>query len=242
MAASAPTDDLDGHKLNPIPRLNERQQHFRLDLEVICPQGHTRPDLEIDQPKAALGVWEKLPGAFGKAAAHPAIDLASEPGDGLGIVHAIADDQLRVGLLRTPEKTRHILRLVLPIAVHGQAPLASARERRGQASLECRAFAKVPRMIDHCRTCRRSQGRGVIGRTVVHDHDEGYMLAQFEDQGRDAGALVETRDYHRASRRSKHVSSLSQPPPGIEAKPARAATSAYLDTVGRNTNDTTPSL
>src|ERR1035441_4461261 len=97
-------------------------------------------------------------------------------------------------------------------------------------------------MIDHCRTCRRSQGRGVIGRTVVHDHDEGYMLAQLEDQGRDAGALVETRDYHRASRRSKHVSSLSQPPPGIEAKPARAATRAHLDTALATLPTPTPPL
>jgi hypothetical protein len=35
------------------------------------------------------------------------------------------------------------------------------------------------------------------------------MLANFKDQGGNAGALVETRDYHRAFSRSKHVSSLS---------------------------------
>jgi hypothetical protein len=68
------------------------------------------------------------------------------------------------------------------------------------------------------------------------------MLAQFEDQGRDAGALVETRDYHRASRRSKHVSSLSQAPPGIEPKPAWAAIRAYLDSAPETPATQPPSL
>ena len=48
------------------------------------------------------------------------------------------------------------------------------------------------------------------------------MLAHFEDQGRNAGTLVETRDHRRAGRRSKHVSSLSQVLAGIEAKAVRA--------------------
>ena len=155
MAASPPPDDLDGHKLGPMPSPNKREQHLRLDLEVVGRQRNAGPDLEIDQPKTALGVRERLPGAFGKAAAHPAINLPAQPRDGLGVVHAIADDQLDVGLLGTAEKRRQVLRSVLPITVHCQAPLESALERSGQAGLERRALAEVPRMADHRRTCRR---------------------------------------------------------------------------------------
>ena len=173
MAASPPTDDLDGHKLDPIPSPNERQQHFRLDYEVVGLQRHAGPGLEIDQPKTALRIREKLPGAFGKAATHPAIDLTAQPRDGLRIMHAITDDQPDGGLFGTPEKSRHVLRSVLPITVHRKAPLESPRERRGQAGLECRALAEVPRMADHCRACHRSQRRGVIRRTVIHDQHEG---------------------------------------------------------------------
>src|ERR1017187_5916909 len=48
------------------------------------------------------------------------------------------------------------------------------------------------------------------------------MLPHLADQGRDAGALVETRDHHRACRRSRHVSNLRQIPQGIETKATRA--------------------
>ena len=173
MTAPAPANDLDGHKLDPIPSPNERQQHFRLDYEVVGLQRHAGPGLEIDQPKTALGVREKLPGAFGKPAAHPAIDLTAQPRDSLRIMHAITDNQPDVGLFGTGEERRQVLRSMLPITVHRQAPLESPRERCGQAGLECRALAEVPRMADHRRACRRSQRRGVIRRTVIHDQHEG---------------------------------------------------------------------
>src|ERR1035438_9713550 len=49
------------------------------------------------------------------------------------------------------------------------------------------------------------------------------MLPHLADQGRDDGALIETRDHHRACRRSRHVSNLRQIPQGIETKAARVA-------------------
>ena len=57
-------------------------------------------------------------------------------------MHAITDDQPRTRLCRTPEESRHVLRLVLPIAVHGQGPLELALERGGEAGLERCAFAR----------------------------------------------------------------------------------------------------
>src|ERR1039458_2196291 len=66
MAASAPPHDLDGNKLDPIPSPNESQQHLRLDFKVVGLQGHASPSLEVDQPKTALGVRERLGGTFRK--------------------------------------------------------------------------------------------------------------------------------------------------------------------------------
>jgi hypothetical protein len=55
------------------------------------------------------------------------------------------------------------------------------------------------------------------------------MLERRSDQTRNRRPLIEAGDYRRAGRRSKHVSSLSQVPPGIELKPFWAGSSSGIE-------------
>jgi hypothetical protein len=54
------------------------------------------------------------------------------------------------------------------------------------------------------------------------------MLERRSDQARNRRPLIEAGDHCRAGRRSKHVSSLRQVPPGIESKPLRAGGSSGI--------------
>lgn len=117
---------------------------------------------------------------------------------------------------------------MLAIAVQREGPCKTLLQRLGQAGSERSAFAEVFCVRDHLCARRLRPGRRVVCRTIVHDHYRGEMLAHCDDQGRNARTLVETGDYHRACRRSRHASSLNKIPGAIEAKPARISTRPRL--------------
>jgi hypothetical protein len=187
-------DYFDRHKLNPISGPHKGQQHLGLDFEVVAFQAQRRPCLEIDQPEAALRIRESLSGPPGNAAAHPPIDVAAQPGDRLRIVHAIADHQLRARPVGTPNKRRYILRLVLPIAIHGHGPLEPIFARRSQTQLERRTLAVVLPVSNHDGTRSLSLDVRVVGGSIIHNHDRRNTPPHLRDQARDGGPLVEAGD------------------------------------------------
>lgn len=57
-AASAPTDDFDGDKLDVARRREEGEQGFGFHLEMRRGERQCRPRSEVDEPETALGVGQ----------------------------------------------------------------------------------------------------------------------------------------------------------------------------------------
>jgi hypothetical protein len=208
MAAPAPADNLDRYKRDRMLRRKECHQHFGFDLEVFRFERQGRPGSQVDEPKTTLRVGQVFARAPRQLAAHPAVHLPAQPGNGARVVHAVAHDQQRPGLFGALQKGGHVIRRMLTITVKREGPFKALFPCLAQAGFERSTLAEVLRMPDHRRARGLGPDRGVIRRTIVHDQHEGEMFARCGDQGRNARALVETGDHHRAFRRFKHASSL----------------------------------
>jgi len=121
----ATTDNLDWHKLNSPVRVGGGQQHLRLKFEVIRLQLQSGPCPEVDQPKAALGVWQSPAGELANAPAHPPVDGAPNPGDFLRVMHAISHNQGGACLLGASQEGGDVLGPVLAIAIQRDCPAAA---------------------------------------------------------------------------------------------------------------------
>ena len=154
------------------------------------------------------------------SAAHPAIHLPAQPGNGARVGHPVADHQQRPGLFGAFKKSRHVIRLMLAVAVQCEGPLKALLLCLGQAGPERGAFAEIFCVRDHLSTSRLSLGCRVVRRTIVHDEHPGKLPARRGNYGRNARALVETGNHHRAGRRFRHAFSLNKSERSIEAKPA----------------------
>jgi hypothetical protein len=230
---SAPANDSNRHKRDRVFRRQKCHQHFGFDLETLRLERQSGPSRQMDEPETALCVGQMPARAPRQLAAHPAVHLPAQPQNGARVVHAVADNEQRPGLFSALQKGGQIVRRMLAVAIESEGPFKALTQRPGQAGPERRALAEVPLMASHRRARRRSQGRGVVRRTVIHDQHRGKTPADCDDQGCDTRRLVETRDHHRACRRSKHASSLIQVPRRIEARMAGAGRFALSGELSR---------
>jgi len=222
MAAPAPADDPDRHERDRVRRRQKRHQRFGFHFKMFRLERQGRPGCQVDEPETALRVGQGTARAPGELAAHPAVHLSAQPGNGARIGHPVADNQQRPGLPGALKKSRHVIRRMLAVAVQREGPGKTLLSCLGQASPERGAFAEVFCVRNQLRARRLRPGRRVVRRTVVHDQHPVELPARRGDQGRYARALVETGEHHRACRRSRHAFSLNKISGAIEAKTDRA--------------------
>ena len=224
MTAPAPADDPDRHERDRVRRRQKRHQRFGFHFKVFRLERQCRPSCQVDEPETALRVGQGTARTPGELAAHPAIHLPAQPGNGARVGHPVPDNQQRPGLPGALKKSRHVIRRMLAVTVQREDPCKILLSRLGQAGPERDAFAEVFCVPDHLRARRLRPGRRVVRRTIIHDQYPGKLLARRGDQGRNARPFVETGDHHRACRRSRHASSLNKISGAIEAKPAHIST------------------
>ena len=82
MASASAADDPDGNKLNPMPRREESHQHLGFDFETFRAQRQGRPGFQMDETKTALRIGQVPARAARQLAAHPAVHLPAQPGNG----------------------------------------------------------------------------------------------------------------------------------------------------------------
>ena len=117
----------------------------------------------MDETKTALGIGQMATGASGQLAAHPTVDLPAHPGNGLCLMHAVADNQPGPGLFGAPLKSGQILRHMLAVAVEGDRPAKAQTSRLRQTGPERGTLAEIPGVTqDRC-----SGGLGPRGR-IIH--------------------------------------------------------------------------
>ena len=78
-AALALVDDPDRYKPDGVTGSGEAPEDFGFDFEMAGRGGEVGPGIELHEAKAVLGIREFAAGEAGELAAHPAVDLATEP-------------------------------------------------------------------------------------------------------------------------------------------------------------------
>ena len=218
MAVATATNDLDGDKRHRMFRREEGHQHFGFDFKVLRIQRQAGPGFQVDETKAALRVGQMPTDVPGQLAAHEAVHLPAQPGNGVRLVHAVAYHQQRPGFFGASQKAGQIIRHMLAVTVEGHYPCKTLASRLRQPAAERRALAEVSLVADHHGARVTGQGGGVIRRTVVHDNHQGEISTQSGNQGGDAGVFIETGDHRGTCYRFRHAFNLAPIPPGIEAK------------------------
>ncbi len=82
MTVRGPANDFDRNKFNPAARVQKGEQHLRFNFKVTGAAGQRRPDFQIHQTEAALGVGQIFPNPARNLPTHPAVDLPPQPGNG----------------------------------------------------------------------------------------------------------------------------------------------------------------
>ena len=171
VAARPPANELDRNKINTVAGVKKGNQHLRFNFKAAGMAWQRRPNFQIHETEATLGVGQICSSPARNLPAHPTVGLPPQPGHGHGIMHAVPDHQCRRGRFRLSDNSGNIASLVLSVAVHKQGPVESFLHRRGQTRFHCRALSQISGMgNDHCAGVCRLFG-GVVPRTVVHDHD-----------------------------------------------------------------------
>ena len=98
VAAPAPADDANRHKYDRMCRCQECHQRFRFHFKMFRLERQSRPSGQVDKTETTLRVGQGTARAPGELAAHPAVHLPAQPGNGARVGHAVADDQQRPGL------------------------------------------------------------------------------------------------------------------------------------------------
>ena len=150
-------DDPDGNKLNPMPRRQENHQHLGFDFETFRAQRQSRPRFQMDETKTALRVGQVPARAARQLAAHPAVHLPAQPGNGFRVVHAVAHHQQCPGLFGASPKGRQILGRVLAIAIQHHSPFETLLPRPRQSGFERSPFAEISPVSNDLCACPAGQ-------------------------------------------------------------------------------------
>lgn len=184
----------DGDKFHGMAGGEKGHEHFGFDFEVARGEAQRRPRGEVNEAEAALGIRQGATGAGRKAAAHPAIDPAPHPRHGARVSHAIADDEGSTGLCGAMEEGREVGGVVLAVAIERHGPFETEAKQVVEAGLKRCAFAAVALMAKDEGAGVLGVERGVVVRAVVHDGDQGEMLARSHHERADGAVFVEAGD------------------------------------------------
>jgi len=162
VAARRPSNDPDRNKINAATGVKKGNQHLGFNFKAARAARQSRPDSQIHQAKAALGVGQIFSNPARNPPAHPTVGLPPQPGNGHGVMHAVADHQCRPGPFRHSEKGGDIGGSVLSVPVHQQGPVESFPRGRRQTCFHGRALSKISGMTnDHRAGVSRLSG-GVV--------------------------------------------------------------------------------
>jgi hypothetical protein len=203
-AALTLVDDPDRYKPDGVTGSSEAPEDFGFDFEMAGRGGEVGPGIEVHEAKAVLGIREFAAGEAGELAAHPAVDLATEPRHARGMGHAIAHDEAGAGLFGALEEGREILGRMLAVTVHGHRPGEPLLTRRRPAMNQSGAFALGMVMAEDPGAGGLRESAGTVGGTVVDHEDVGEVALDTGDEVTDGQRLVETRDDHATVRAPIH--------------------------------------
>src|ERR1700753_940603 len=103
----------------------------------------------MSQTESALRICERFTSKLRKAASHPVVHPAAQPGHGIGVMEPISGDKLRAGCLRALEKSWNVIRGMLTIAIHCEHPGKTFFAGALPAGPQRGAFAAICAMANH---------------------------------------------------------------------------------------------
>ncbi len=183
---------LDGQKFNSVTGLEEANDEFGLDFEMVGSELEAGPGVEIDHAEAALRIGQRGIAKSPEFAAHPAVHSAAEEGHGLGSAHTVADDHGGGGFFGAREEGRNVRWGVLAIAIHGEGPTEAALQSGGKAGGEGGAFAAGGRVRKDFGTGALGEGGGMIGRAIINHEDSREVTPDVPHQIIDAVPFIQT--------------------------------------------------
>lgn len=112
-------DGLHRDKFDPVTGESESEKGFGFDFEMVGSDGKAGLRAEVQETEAALGVGDGEAEESLKAAAHPAIHVASQERHAFLRGHAVADHEGGAGEGGTIEEGGDILGTMLSVPIEG---------------------------------------------------------------------------------------------------------------------------